>query len=102
MAVDKAALDAAIHAALKGPEKKKIKVARHEWNVKKIDITRDGGVLVVDGRSGHHISHHRAWVPDDQIYFGFAIGQDGSSSVTRSTSSAPKVASRSSRTRSRT
>jgi hypothetical protein len=76
--VKRSNLAAAIHAALKGPEKKKIKIARHEFNVKPVMITRrDDGSIVVDGGDGHHISHHISVSPDDQVYFSVTKRPDG-------------------------
>jgi hypothetical protein len=77
--VKRSNLAAAIQAALKGPEKKKIRIARHEFNVKPVTITRrDDGSIVVDGGNGHHISHHVSMSPDDQVYFSVTKKPDGS------------------------
>jgi hypothetical protein len=72
-------LDAAVHAALHGPERKKLKIARHEFNVKPVKITREAdGRLIIDGSEGHHISHHISMQPDHQIMFKVIRNPDGS------------------------
>jgi hypothetical protein len=58
-------MDAAIHAALYGPEKKKLKVYDHEFNVKPIERSRRGSGMTIMG----HISHHLRFRPDDQVYY---------------------------------
>ena len=58
-------MENAMDAALKGPEKKKLKVFDHHFNVKPIEINRQGGRIIVNG----HISHHLRWRRDDQIYY---------------------------------
>ena len=62
--VSKATFEKAMTAALDGPEVKKIKFEKHEFNVKKATVTasRVDGVHV-SGR----ISHHRSFMDDDQV-----------------------------------
>jgi hypothetical protein len=70
-AVDMQAFEVAMTAALQGPERKRLKIEKHEFNVKPIKITRTGDSILVSGEEGHHISHHRGVVNDDQIYYEF-------------------------------
>jgi hypothetical protein len=58
-------MDDAMTAALKGPEKKKLKVYDHHFNVKPVEIKREGSKIIVSG----HISHHLRWRRDDQVYY---------------------------------
>ncbi len=55
----------AMNAALKGPEQKKIKIFDHYFNVKPVEILREGSTATIVG----HISHHLSWRPDDQVYY---------------------------------
>jgi hypothetical protein len=55
----------AMDAALKGPEKKKIEIFDHGFNVKPVEILREGDRITVIG----HISHRLTARPDDQIYY---------------------------------
>lgn len=52
----------ALTAALVGPEKKKLKVFNHEFNVKPIE-------RVSPAKAVGHISHHLSFRPDDQVYY---------------------------------
>ncbi len=61
----RAALRRATDAALRGPEAKKLKVAGHEFNVKKAQVVRSRGGVIVRGQ----ISHHLTLRPDDQLYY---------------------------------
>jgi hypothetical protein len=70
-------LNAAVEAALKGPERKKIKIARHEFNVKPAKITRENGDVIIDGGDGRHISHHISMSPDDQVMYKAIRHADG-------------------------
>lgn len=70
-------LNAAVAAALHGPEHKKIKIARHEFNVKPVKITRTNGDVVIDGGKGHHISHAISMSPDDQVEYKAVRHPDG-------------------------
>ncbi len=58
-------MEDAMKAALKGPEKKKLKVFDHHFNVKPVEIKRDGARIIVNGQ----ISHHLRWRRDDQVYY---------------------------------
>jgi hypothetical protein len=60
----------AMKAALRGPEKKKLKIFDHHFNVKPVEISRDTpskGQITVIGQ----ISHHLSLKPDDQMYYRF-------------------------------
>lgn len=72
MAINETNFKKAMTAALAGPEEKKLKISRHEFNVKPVKVTRSGNSITVEGNSdGHQISHHRRWADDDQIYYSF-------------------------------
>lgn len=58
-------LELAIDAALHGPERKKLKVYDHEFNVKPAEIVRAPGLIRANGQ----ISHHLTWRRDDQVYY---------------------------------
>lgn len=61
-------MEDAMQAALRGPERKKLKIFDHEFNVKRVEIQRDvprRGQITVIG----HISHHLSMRPDDQVYY---------------------------------
>lgn len=58
-------MESAMKAALKGPERKKLKVFDHRFNVKPVESVRDGARIIVNG----HISHHLPFRPDDQVYY---------------------------------
>lgn len=60
-----AALRTASRAAIYGPEVKKLKVAGHEFNVKKAKIVHDHMGTRITGQ----ISHHLSLRPDDQLYY---------------------------------
>jgi hypothetical protein len=55
----------AIDAAFNGPEVKKLKIFDHEFNIKPMEIIREGDSETARG----HISHHLSFRPDDQVYF---------------------------------
>ncbi len=57
--------EVAAQHALNGPEIKKLKVAGHEFNVKKATVTADARQTVLKGQ----VSHHLSFRPDDQIYY---------------------------------
>jgi hypothetical protein len=65
-------LDKAVQAALLGPEKKKLKVFDHEFNVKPAYISKLGNQTIVNGQ----ISHHLSFRLDDQVYYRF-VKEDG-------------------------
>lgn len=77
MSLNTAQFQKAMKAALDGPEAKKIKPEKHEFNVKKVRIVTTAGGIEVDGSSGHHISHHRSLRPDDQIFFRCKVDKSG-------------------------
>ncbi len=66
-------LEIALNAALKGPEKKKIKLFNHEFNVKPVEIITSGNIKRATGQ----LSHVLAWRPDDQVYYTITKKDDG-------------------------
>ena len=58
-------LDVAMKAALKGPEKKLLKIFGHEFNVKPCQISRNGQKLIINGQ----LSHCLTLRPDDQFFY---------------------------------
>lgn len=58
-------IQVALNAAFTGPEAKKVKVFDHKFNIKPLQITREGDSETAYG----HISHHLSFRPDDQVYF---------------------------------
>jgi hypothetical protein len=60
----------AMKAALEGPEVKKIKIEKHEFNVKPVKSTGD---RVTGPMYKGQISHHLAWRDDDQVYYEFQV-----------------------------
>jgi len=61
-----AAFEASMEAGLYGPEKKKIDIYGHEFNVKPMRCSVvDKGTISCQG----HISHHLSYRPDDQVYY---------------------------------
>lgn len=60
-----AALARAVSAAMNGPEVKKLKVAGHEFNVKKATVTGGPSAMTIKGQ----ISHHLTARPDDQVHY---------------------------------
>jgi hypothetical protein len=60
-----ASMEDAMRAALQGPEKKKLRIFNHQFNVKPIEISREGNRIIVNG----HISHCLRFRRDDQIYY---------------------------------
>ncbi|MFW5634958.1 MAG: hypothetical protein ACOCYR_08720 [Erythrobacter sp.] len=68
----------ALKAAIEGPEVKKVSWGgRHEFNVKKVRISKTADGLLIDGEDGRHISRHRTWRPDDQVYYTCKVRKDG-------------------------
>jgi hypothetical protein len=57
--------ETAMKAALEGPEKKKLKIFGHEFNIKPVEIMRNKGEITVVGQ----MSHHLKWRRDDQVYY---------------------------------
>jgi len=70
-AIAPAKLESAMKAALAGPEKKKLKLGSHEFNIKPVRVTRSNGSIHVSGQKGHQISHHLTMRADDQVYYSF-------------------------------
>lgn len=74
MALNTTDFEAAVHAALHGPEKKDLTIDQHSFNVKPAVIERDHekGIITVTGdeEGDHHISH-RKFGFDDQISYKF-------------------------------
>jgi hypothetical protein len=62
-------MEEVIHAALYGPEVKKLKVYDHEFNVKPVERSRAGSRLIVSGQ----ISHCLSLRPDDQVYYTIVL-----------------------------
>lgn len=58
-------VEQALQAALHGPEKKKLKIFGHHFNVKKVERFRQGSQTLIYGQ----LSHHLRWRPDDQLYY---------------------------------
>jgi len=56
----------------------KFTVWKHEFNVKgiRIEDLEDGGIRLV-GTKGHHLSHHRSFKKDQQIYYSCEITKSG-------------------------
>ena len=77
MAVNTAQFQKAMNAALDGPEVKKIKPDKHEFNVKKVRVESDANGIVIHGDKGHHISHHLTLRDDDQVYFSARVDKTG-------------------------
>lgn len=75
-----AGLDAAVKAALKGPENKGISIRGHGFNVKKADRKVVSGETHVWGQ----ISHKLRWQPDDQVFYEIVIAKKKIVKVTRS------------------
>ncbi len=71
------ALEKALRAIFDGPQKKKVKIKKHKFNFKPIQIQRSGGRLLVNGNKGHQISHHLKWRPDDQVFYEFEVSRTG-------------------------
>ncbi len=76
MTVTQEQLDAAVEAALQGPEKRDLRIGHRSWNVKPAHMIRNGSMLRVEGNRGHHISRRRSWGPNDRYYY--VIEKEGS------------------------
>jgi hypothetical protein len=77
MTVNQAQFTRAMKAALEGPEVKKVKPERHEFNVKPIKVEKLADGLKIIGEDGHHISHHLSFRPDDQVRYTAMVNNDG-------------------------
>lgn len=75
-----AGLDAAVKAAMKGPERKDIKIRGHGFNVKKADRKLVKGETHVWGQ----LSHKLRWAPDDQVFYEIVVKDQKIKKVTRS------------------
>jgi len=75
-----AGLDAAVKAALKGPERKDIKIRKHDFNVKKASKKVVNGETHIAGQ----ISHRVRWTPDDQVFYAIVLKDKKVTKVTRS------------------
>lgn len=58
-------LKVAMNAALKGPEKKLLKIFGHEFNVKPCQVDKNGQKTIVNGQ----LSHCLLFRPDDQFFY---------------------------------
>ena len=76
MSVTTEQLEAALDAALRGPERRKLQIGHRKWNVKPAQITRNGDFIRVDGLSGRYISRRRSRLPNDRYYY--EIEKEGS------------------------
>jgi hypothetical protein len=63
-----------IQGAIKGPERKFLKIFDHEFHCKPLEKRSEGNTVRVDG----HVSHHLSFRPDDQVYYTFVVAPDGS------------------------
>jgi hypothetical protein len=64
-------MDAAIQAALYGPEKKGVSIFSHGFNVKPAEFGRHGSKLTVTGQISHRLKSR----PDDQLYYTIFLEQ---------------------------
>ncbi|TNC46271.1 hypothetical protein FHG66_19210, partial [Rubellimicrobium rubrum] len=62
-------VEAALQAAFEGPERKKLKIHGHEFNIKPMEIVSEGASTRAHGQISHHLSHR----PDDQVYFDITL-----------------------------
>lgn len=69
----------AMKAALDGPSIKDVEWSSfgHDFNVKKVLVTRTSNGITIDGTDGHHISHRLKYRPDDQFYYKCRVTKDG-------------------------
>jgi hypothetical protein len=58
-------IETAVQSALNGPEKKKIKIFDHEFNIKQVEIIREGDRIIASGQISHVLRFRR----DDQVYY---------------------------------
>lgn len=71
----------AITAALHGPEVKKLKIGRHEFNVKPVQRVWRGDALIAAGQLSHCLVGRR----DDQVYYTIIIQGNRVSSIQNTT-----------------
>lgn len=57
--------ETAMKAALQGPEKKKLKIFDHEFNVKPVEVSQQDKQTTVIGQISHHLSFRK----DDQVFY---------------------------------
>lgn len=72
-------MEDAMKASFRGPEKKNLRIYDHGFNVKKVEIKREGAKITING----HISHHLRWRRDDQVYYQIVKKGDKVISVKR-------------------
>ncbi|MBW3579167.1 MAG: hypothetical protein KY462_15820 [Actinobacteria bacterium] len=69
----------AMKAALDGPELKDVEWTKfgHDFNVKKISVSKTSDGLKIDGGDGRHLSHRKRFRPDDQCFYTCRVTKDG-------------------------
>jgi hypothetical protein len=69
----------ALRAAIEGPSTKDVEWTSngHDFNVKKIEVSKSNGILTINGGEGHHISHRLGFRPDDQVFYSCKVNQNG-------------------------
>lgn len=69
----------ALSAALDGPNVKDVEWTKfgHDFNVKKVEITKTSDGLFIGGSKDHHISRRKRWRPDDQVFYNCQVTKDG-------------------------
>jgi hypothetical protein len=69
----------ALKAAVDGPDLKNVEWTSfgHDFNVKKVVVTKTANGLTIDGSDGHHISHRKSFRPDDQIFYKCRVTPQG-------------------------
>lgn len=69
----------ALKAAIEGPSIKDVEWTSdgHDFNVKKIKVSKTNGILTINGGDGHHISHRLRFRPDDQVFYSCKVNQNG-------------------------
>jgi hypothetical protein len=78
-AVSAGPVEVALEAALHGPEKKRLRIFRHHFNVKPVEISSEGERTTIFGQ----LSHHLSWRPDDQVYYTIIKENGAIRSITR-------------------
>lgn len=69
----------ALKSAIDGPSTKDVRWTsnNHDFNVKKVKITKTQAGLEIDGTDGKHISHRKRFRPDDQVFYKCNVAKDG-------------------------
>jgi hypothetical protein len=67
MSINASAFQSAMKAALKGPEKKLVKFRNHDFHIRPVSVSRNGGSVSVQG----HMFHQLKLRPDDKIIYSF-------------------------------